>query len=43
VRDLLKSQGVDESPMTLEASNALYKDEAPVWAELAAALGPQVQ
>jgi tripartite-type tricarboxylate transporter receptor subunit TctC len=43
VRELLKSQGINEGPMTLEASNALYKDEAPIWAELAAGLGPQVQ
>jgi len=41
VRDLLKSQGIDEGPMTLDASRALYKDEAPVWAELAATLAPQ--
>ncbi len=43
VRELLKSQGVDEGPMTLDASQALYKEEAPIWAELAASLGPQVQ
>jgi tripartite-type tricarboxylate transporter receptor subunit TctC len=43
VRELLKSQGIDEGPMTLEASQALYKEEAPVWAELAASLGPQPQ
>ncbi len=43
VRELLKSQGVDEGAMTLEASNALYKEEAPVWAEIAASLGPQPQ
>jgi tripartite-type tricarboxylate transporter receptor subunit TctC len=43
VRELLKSQGVDEGPMTLDASQALYREEAPIWAELAASLGPQVQ
>lgn len=43
IRDLLGSQGIDERPMTLEASQALYRDEAPVWAELAAGLGPQAQ
>lgn len=43
VRELLKSQGVDEGAMTLDASNALYKEEAPVWADIAAALGPQPQ
>lgn len=39
VREAFKSQGVDEGAMTLEASQALYNDEAPVWAELAASLG----
>jgi tripartite-type tricarboxylate transporter receptor subunit TctC len=39
VRELLKSQGIDEGPMTLEASHALYNTEAPIWAELAAGLG----
>ncbi|MDB5618983.1 tripartite tricarboxylate transporter substrate binding protein [Tardiphaga sp.] len=43
VRELLKSQGIDEGPMTQEASQAFYKEEAPVWAELAASLGPQAQ
>jgi len=41
VRDLLQSQGINEGAMTLEASNALYREEAPIWAELAASLGPQ--
>jgi tripartite-type tricarboxylate transporter receptor subunit TctC len=40
IRELLASQGIDEGPMTLAASQALYRDEAPVWAELAAGLGP---
>ncbi len=39
VRELLKSQGIDEGPMTPEASQALYKEEAPVWAEPPASLG----
>ena len=43
VRELLKSQGISEGPMTLDASQALYKEEAPIWAELAASLGPQMQ
>lgn len=43
VRELLKSQGIDEGPMTLEASQALYNTEAPIWAELASSLGPQAQ
>jgi tripartite-type tricarboxylate transporter receptor subunit TctC len=38
VRELLKSQGIDEGPMTLQASQALYNTEAPIWAELAAGL-----
>lgn len=41
VRDLLASQGIDEGPMTLQASKALYNEEAPIWADLAAGLGPQ--
>ena len=40
VRELLSSQGIDEGPMTLEASQAHYKEEAPIWADLAANLGP---
>jgi tripartite-type tricarboxylate transporter receptor subunit TctC len=40
VRELLTSQGIDEGPMTLEASQAHYKEEAPIWAELASSLGP---
>jgi len=40
VRELLKSQGIDEGPMTLQASQALYNEEASIWAELAASLGP---
>jgi tripartite-type tricarboxylate transporter receptor subunit TctC len=43
VRELLRSQGINEGPMTLEASQALYREEAPIWAELAAGLGPQAQ
>jgi tripartite-type tricarboxylate transporter receptor subunit TctC len=43
VRELLKSQGIDEGPMTLKASQAHYATEAPIWAELAAGLGSPVQ
>ena len=43
IRELLKSQGIDEGAMALDASDALYKEEAPIWAELAASLGPQPQ
>ena len=39
IRELLKSQGVDESPMSMEASQALYREEAPLWSELALSLG----
>lgn len=43
VRELLASQGINEGAMSLEASTALYKEEAPIWAELAANLGSQPQ
>ena len=43
IRELFKGQGIDEGAMTLEASRALYNEEAPIWAELAASLGPQAQ
>ena len=39
IRELLKSQGVDESPMSMEASQALYREEAQLWSELALSLG----
>jgi tripartite-type tricarboxylate transporter receptor subunit TctC len=43
IRELMKSQGVDEAPMSIEASRALYLDEAPIWADLAKGLGMQPQ
>lgn len=43
IRDLFKSQGIDEGAMSLAASQALYREEAPVWAEIAAGLVPQGQ
>jgi tripartite-type tricarboxylate transporter receptor subunit TctC len=43
VRELFKGQGIDEGAMSLQASQALYDEEAPIWAELAADLGPQPQ
>jgi tripartite-type tricarboxylate transporter receptor subunit TctC len=43
IRDLFKGQGIDEGAMSLDASRALYNEEAPIWAELAAGLGPQPQ
>lgn len=39
ISELLKSQSVDEGPLTMQASEALYREEAPVWAELASGLG----
>ena len=43
IRELLKSQGVDEGAMPSDASQAVYKEEAPIWAELALGLGLQPQ
>jgi tripartite-type tricarboxylate transporter receptor subunit TctC len=43
IGEMLKSQGVDEGPLSIEASQALYKEEAPIWAELASGLGLQPQ
>jgi tripartite-type tricarboxylate transporter receptor subunit TctC len=39
IRELLKSQSVDEGPIPADASAALYKEEGPIWAELAGGLG----
>ena len=39
IRGLLRSQSVDKGPIPADASAALYKEEAPVWAELARGLG----
>ncbi len=39
IREMLKNQAIDEPPMTLEASQTLYRTEAPIWAELIAGLG----
>ena len=39
MEEMLKNQAIDEGPMTLEASQALYRTEAPIWAELIAGLG----
>ena len=38
IREMLKNQAIDEAPMTLEASQTLYRTEAPIWAELIAGL-----
>lgn len=43
IREVLKSQGVDEGPLSMEASQALYKEEAPIWSELASGLGLERQ
>ena len=43
IRELLKSQGVDEGAMSMDASRTIYREEAPIWAELALGLGMQPQ
>lgn len=43
IRGLLKSQGIDEGPKSMEASRAVYSEEAPIWSELALALKLQQQ
>jgi len=39
VRQLMKSFGVDDTAMTFEETQKLYKDEAPVWLEAVTSLG----
>ncbi len=39
VQQLMKSFGVDDTAMTFEDTQKLYKDEAPVWLEAVAGLG----
>lgn len=43
VRDLIKSQGIDEAAMSAAASQAVFKEEAPIWRELASSLELQPQ
>lgn len=43
IREMLKSQGVDEGAMSMSASQAIYNEEAPIWSELALGLGLQPQ
>lgn len=43
IREVLKSQGVDEGAMSMDTSQAIYREEAPIWAELALGLGLQPQ
>ena len=43
IADMLKKQSIDEPPMTSEQSQASYKQEAPIWADMVASLGPVVQ
>jgi tripartite-type tricarboxylate transporter receptor subunit TctC len=43
VRELIKSQGIDEAAMSATASQAVFKEEAPVWAALASSLELQPQ
>jgi tripartite-type tricarboxylate transporter receptor subunit TctC len=38
IQEMLKSQGLDEAAMPLEESQRIYKEEAPIWRELIAAL-----
>jgi hypothetical protein len=35
----MKSFGVDDTAMTFEETQKLYKDEAPVWLEAVTSLG----
>ena len=39
IQTLMKSFGVDDTAMTFEETQKLYKDEAPVWLESVASLG----
>jgi tripartite-type tricarboxylate transporter receptor subunit TctC len=39
VQQVMKPFGVDDTAMTFEATQKLYKDEAPVWLEAVASLG----
>jgi tripartite-type tricarboxylate transporter receptor subunit TctC len=39
IQQLMKSFGVDDTAMTFEATQKLYKDEAPVWLEAVSGLG----
>ena len=39
VQQVLKAYGVDEAAMTFEATQKLYKEEAPIWLEAVASLG----
>ena len=43
IADMLKKQSIDEPPMTAEASAASYRQEAPIWSEMVASLGPIAQ
>lgn len=39
VQEVLKNFGVDESAMSFEDTQKLYKEEAPIWLELVSSLG----
>jgi tripartite-type tricarboxylate transporter receptor subunit TctC len=43
IRDLMKSQSVDEGPIPMQQAAATYKEEAPIWADLAGGLGLERQ
>ena len=39
IQQLMKSFGVDDTAMTFEETQKLYKDESPVWLEAVSGLG----
>jgi tripartite-type tricarboxylate transporter receptor subunit TctC len=39
VRTLMKSFGVDDTAMTFEETQRLYKEESPIWLEAVTSLG----
>ena len=39
LQQLMKSFGVDDTAMTFEETQKLYKEEAPVWLEAVTSLG----
>ncbi|WP_365857585.1 hypothetical protein [Bradyrhizobium sp.] len=39
IKQLMKSFGVDDTAMTFEETQKLYREEAPVWLEAVASLG----
>jgi tripartite-type tricarboxylate transporter receptor subunit TctC len=39
LQQLMKSFGVDDTAMTFEATQKLYKEETPIWLEAVTSLG----